>query len=122
LGAICSSGAKATIYVGDTRDQSAIGVIQHGFSARQMVDYEQRYAKINPWGPLLMKFSALRAFTSDEQLRPPASATRSFYRLSLRESADQLGIAYHHTALRRSQNNAATMSEVEVRRRLSLVS
>jgi DNA-binding CsgD family transcriptional regulator len=76
LDAICSSlpGTKATIHVADTRDQSSIGVIQHGFGAALISEYEQRYTKLNPWVPFLMKSPALQAIVSDERL--PASSFR----------------------------------------------
>ena len=76
LEAICGSlpGTKATIYVADARDQSSMGVIQHGFDAGLLAGYEQHYAKLNPWVPFLIKSPALRAIVSDEQL--PASSFR----------------------------------------------
>jgi DNA-binding CsgD family transcriptional regulator len=76
LDAICSSlpGTKATIHVADTRDQSSIGVIQHGFGASLIAEYERHYSKLNPWGPFLMKCPALQAIISDDRL--PASSFR----------------------------------------------
>jgi DNA-binding CsgD family transcriptional regulator len=82
LDAICDAfpGTRATIYGADTRDQSAIGVIQRGFEAAQMVQYEQRYAKINPWVPLLVRFPPLRPYISDAQLPSSSFRETEFYR------------------------------------------
>jgi DNA-binding CsgD family transcriptional regulator len=73
-------GTKATIHVADTRDRSSIGVIHRGFETNQIAEYEQHYAKINPWVPFLMRAPTLQALIADEQM--PASSFREteFYR------------------------------------------
>jgi DNA-binding CsgD family transcriptional regulator len=119
LDAICGSlpGTKPTIYVADTRDQSSVGVLQRRFDVGLLAEYEQHYAKLNPWVPFLTKAPTLQALISDERL--PASSFREteFYRdwlvrvgdvdctvgLKLVHEPDRMGVIAIHYAPRMAE-------------------
>jgi DNA-binding CsgD family transcriptional regulator len=70
IDAICDSlqGTKAVIYVADTHDHGAIDIIQRGFDVGLLAEYEQHYARLNPWVPFLCKSPTLQALIADEKL------------------------------------------------------
>jgi DNA-binding CsgD family transcriptional regulator len=80
--AICGSlpGTKAVIFVADTHDHGAIDIVQHGFDAGLLAEYEQHYARLNPWTPFLGKSPTLQALISDETLPAWTFSETEFYR------------------------------------------
>jgi DNA-binding CsgD family transcriptional regulator len=113
LDVLCGAlpGTKATIYVADTHDKSSIGVIHHGFDTGLIAEYEQHYAKLNPWVPLLIASPVLQATISDERLPASSFSESEFYQdwlvrvgdmdstvgMKLVHDPDRMGvIAVHH--------------------------
>jgi GAF domain-containing protein len=122
LDTVCAllPGAKAILHVADTGGGGAIGVLQRGFDDGLMADYEQHYAKLNPWVPFLIKAPVLETLVADERL--PASSFRDseFYRdwmmrdrgvesstgIKLVHEADRIGLlaVHYSTSLGKTYN------------------